>query len=125
MSNPVYRYPLGPGECPDIKGRPIYPGDLVRIYHYTAALRRRRCYLYHVATLYKSENGMNGGIRMLPVHLLNPDTTDKGGEYFLSYDYVQDCHAEIISGLGPEHPFGPEYGLLSFHERKKIGPPLK
>lgn len=120
-----YRYPLGPGECPDIKGRPIYPGDLVRTYHFTDPLRRRKCYLYHVATLYDNNQGFQT-IQMIPVHRLAfSQSQRKSGDHVLSYEGVLGAKAEIISGLAPEDPRGPEYGLLSFYERPKIGPPLK
>lgn len=37
-----------PGECHDSNGVPIYPGDLLRTFHFTGP-RRRKWYLYHVA----------------------------------------------------------------------------
>lgn len=33
----------------DLKGRPIMPGDVLKIYHFTAALRRKRHYMYKQA----------------------------------------------------------------------------
>ncbi len=54
-----------PGECHDSKGIPIYPGDLLRSFHFRGQ-RRRIFYLYHVA-IFDSEAG---GMRMMPASYL-------------------------------------------------------
>jgi hypothetical protein len=33
----------------DKKRRPIHVGDVLKVYHYTAAVRRKRCYMYKQA----------------------------------------------------------------------------
>jgi hypothetical protein len=63
-----------PGECHDSNGVPIYPGDLLRTFHFTGP-RRRKWYLYHVA-VYDTQVG---AMRMMPVEYLEPSVKREGG----------------------------------------------
>jgi hypothetical protein len=81
-----------PGELHDLKGYPIYPGDLLRTFHYYGP-RRKRNYLYHTV-VYR-----DGGLRMVPTEHLEPTKVKGGGDCLLSEDFAQ--HVEIISGYGP------------------------
>jgi len=101
----------------DMNGIPIYPGDLLRTYHFTDARYRRKHYLYHVAV----RSGRHG-MQMVPVQVLERSKRGQGGRCCLT----QACasHAEIISGYGPEpiwldfrdRPVGvkPKHGSLSY-----------
>jgi hypothetical protein len=82
-----------PGEVVDKKGVPIYPGDLLRSYHFRAARRREVYYLYHVATY------QNGAMHMTPAHWLEPSAPRNGGECLLSDGLA--IIAEVIAGTGP------------------------
>jgi len=91
-----------PGELYDLKGVPIYPGDLLRSYHFTGA-RRKRYYLYHTVVL-------DGGLRMVPTSHLEPSKSKEGGSCLLSQDLADN--AEIIAGYGPK-------GCLDYCDRPK------
>lgn len=99
----------GPGECVDCKGVPIYPGDLLRTFHYTGA-RRRKFYLYHVAAEMACERTGHWYIRMLPVAYLNPTQRRKGGDPMLSDELA--AASEVIYGHGPQK-------FMCFTERPK------
>jgi len=72
-----------PGECFDSQGIPIYPGDLLRTFHFIGS-RRRKNYLYHVAVMDREA----GALRMVPVfHLdaaLRDHADNRGGNPLLS-----------------------------------------
>lgn len=91
-----------PGELHDKNGRPIYPGDLLKTYHFTGA-RRKRHYLYHTA-VYK-----DGAMHMVPTSHLQPEEVKGGGSCLLQYG-MHDT--EIILGYGPG-------AYLSFEDRPK------
>ena len=80
-----------PGECYDSRGVPIYPGDLLRTYHFTGP-RRKRYYLYHVA-VFDTEAG---AMRMVPVEWLEPSRPHDGGNPLLSTDLA--TNATIVYG---------------------------
>jgi len=80
-----------PGECVDKHGIPIYPGDLLKTFHYRGR-RRKRNYLYHVAVM----DTEAGGMRMIPTKWLEPSKPHDGGSPLLSDDLAGD--AEIIAG---------------------------
>lgn len=96
-----------PGECYDIKGVPIYPGDLIRSYHFKD-YKGQVYYLYHVA-VYQDK-----AMRMVPVSELEPTKANLGGDCLLSQDVLDDYQAEVIHGHGPE-PY------LDYDERPKKG----
>lgn len=81
-----------PGEVFDKKGVPVYPGDLIRSFHFTGA-RRKKYYLYHTA-VYK-----DGAMHMVPTAHLEPSCVKGGGSCLLSQDLMAD--AEVIAGHGP------------------------
>lgn len=95
-----------PGECYDKNGVPIYPGDLLKSYHFTGA-RRKKYWLYHLATI------RDGAMWIVNVH--NLATTnfilDGGGNLFLTDEWAEKF--EIISGYGPK-------GCVDFEDRPKL-----
>lgn len=80
-----------PGECCDKNGIPIYPGDLLRTFHFTGP-RRRKYYLYHVA-IYDAEAA---AMRMLPTKWLEPTAPRDGGNPLLSDGLA--ASTEIVEG---------------------------
>lgn len=99
-----------PGECYDKNRRPIYPGDLIKSYHFTDRRHGRRHYLYHVAVWNADQQTME----LVPTSHLEPSTVSGGGRCWLSQHYVAE--AEIISGHGPGD-------FLDFTDRPKIETP--
>lgn len=85
------------GECFDKNGIPIYPGDLLKSYHFTGA-RRKKYYLYHIVKIFDCCN-----MKMESVH-------GKGGSCLLTQDLGDN--AEVISGYGPK-------GYLDYTDRPK------
>lgn len=82
-----------PGEVFDANGIPVYPGDLIRTYHFTGP-RRKRYYLYHTA-VYK-----DGAMSLVPVSHLEPSCVrGSDGVCLLLQELMAD--AEIIHGYGP------------------------
>jgi hypothetical protein len=90
---PIKSWWKQPGELSDKNGFPIYPGDLLRTYHFTGA-RRKKYYLYHVAVF------INGYMELVPTCHLQPDRVSGGGRCMLSEALA--AKYEIISGNGPE-----------------------
>lgn len=86
---------LKPGEGIDKNGVPIYPGDLLRSFHFRAARRRKVHYLYHTAVY----NDQSDCMEMVPVSHLEPTKRKGGGQCWLSQELAQ-C-SEIIQGHGP------------------------
>lgn len=82
-----------PGECYDIKGVPIHPGDLLKSYHFTQARWRKRNYLYHTACY------LDGAMWMVPTAELEPTLVGRGGKCLLSDDLA--ATVEVILGHGP------------------------
>lgn len=97
---------IGPGDCHDMHGYPIHPGDLCRQYHFTERRYRRREYLYHVAVW----NEKDAAMEMVPVSELEPSRRGRGGRYWLLPGNASDL--EIIHGCGPGE-------CLDFRERKR------
>jgi hypothetical protein len=81
-----------PGEVFDKHGIPIYPGDLLRTFHFRGK-RRKIYYLYHVAVWDAKYECMS----MVPVSYLEPTRANRGGQCWLS----QGIETEIIDGTGP------------------------
>lgn len=78
----------------DIKGYPLYPGDLVRTYHFTGR-RNKIYYLYHVAV--EDQHGL----RMLPVGWLSASDKRDGGSYYPQQKDMDGLSGQILCGHGP------------------------
>lgn len=94
-----------PGELHDKNGVPIYPGDLIRSFHFRAARRRKVHYLYHTACF------IDGAMWMEPTAKLEPTKAKVGGGCLMSQELLVD--AEVISGSGPGD-------CLDYADRKKV-----
>lgn len=102
-----------PGSVYDKKGRPIYPGDLLRSFHFRGA-RRKVYYLYHVAVWSEKWQTME----MVPTCYLEPSKPDTGGRCWLTQDAVDREQTEIIHGSGPGD-------LLSYEDRPRVFRPAE
>lgn len=78
----------------DMKGYPIYLGDLLRSFHFVGP-RRKMYYLYHTVVLEK------GNLYMVPTSHLESSLANGGGKCLLKW-YQTDTESEIISGHGPD-----------------------
>ena len=83
-----------PGQCYDMHGYPIYPGDLVRTFHF-AGRRRRKHYLYHVIVFEFDSTRGHGYLRMVPAQSLEPTLAKQGGNPLLSDSLAREC--EIVA----------------------------
>jgi hypothetical protein len=92
-----------PGQIHDSNGYPIYPGDLLRSYHFRGK-RNKTYYLYHVAVF------VNGYMEFVPTSHLQPEEVKDGGRGMLGQNY--EGHFTIINGHGPE-PY------LSYEDRPR------
>ena len=81
-----------PGELVDSRGIPIYPGDLLRSYHFTDR-KGRKYYLYHTA-VYR-----DGAMVMVPTCHLEPTRIKGGGSCLMSDEIAATI--KVISGYGP------------------------
>lgn len=45
------------GDLCDKNGVPICEGDILKTFHFTHAVRKRKCYLYHAVTLRRWDDG--------------------------------------------------------------------
>ena len=78
----------------DKRGVPIYPGDLLKTFHFRGARWRKNYYLYHVAV--KDD----GYMKMYPVCWLEPSKQrNRGGPCLLSHEHAAET--EVIQGYGP------------------------
>jgi len=93
-----------PGEVHDKRGVPIYPGDLIRSYHFQDR-RGRTFYLYHTAVF------KDGAMWMVPTDHLQPEKISGGGSCLLSQGLM--ANAVVISGYGPK-------GCLDYTDRKRV-----
>lgn len=93
-----------PGDLHDKKGVPIYPGDLLKTFHFIGS-RGKKYYLYHVACY--QDNMMVA----VPTCHLEQTKVSGGGKYRMSQDLL--LHTEVISGCGPG-------AILGYEERKKV-----
>jgi hypothetical protein len=91
----------------DKTGRPILPGDTLKVYHYRARLRRERRYMYKYVTGYH-ESG-----KALVVDHLQPGSTP----YWLLLDGKTKQDIEIVQG------FAGVPGGCDFRDRKPIDKP--
>lgn len=88
---------MKPGEGYDSKGVPIYPGDLVRSYHFTGARWRKKYYLYHVAVWDAAKERMG----MVPTSHLEPTLQGFGGDCTLETYMRHSVESRVIHGRGP------------------------
>ena len=93
----------------DKTGRPILPGDTLKVYHFRAALRREHRYMYKHVTGYH-ESG-----KALVVDHLQPGSTP----YWLLLDGKTKQDIEIVQG------FAGVPGGWDFRDRKPIDKPTK
>lgn len=87
-----------PGKVFDIKGVPIYPGDLIRTYHFRD--KRRTYYLYHVAVW----NAEQAAMEMVPARnlALTPKEQNlQGGRCWALQSILDDGQSVVIAGTGP------------------------
>lgn len=77
----------------DKNGVPVYPGDLIKTFHYTGS-RKKKHYLYHTVV------NKEGYLFMVPTSHLEPSLAKDGGVCLLRIGLTEDC--EIISGMGPD-----------------------
>lgn len=87
-----------PGELHDMRGVPIYPGDLLRSFHFKERSGRTH-YLYHTAVYAFDKDGKHGHMRIVPTSHLEPSKVSGGGDCLLSEDLAATCR--VISGCGP------------------------
>lgn len=84
----------------DKKGREIMVGDVVKIYHYRAALRRQKCYMYKwVLRVEKS-----GDYRYMHFSHLSHGSRE-GFVMPMNGDIKHDW--EIVQGFGPDDTYQP------------------
>jgi len=95
-----------PGTAYDRRGCPIYPGDLIKSYHFTGK-KRKKYYLYHVAVLEEKNEFME----MVPVSHLQKDKIRGGGRCWLRQRYVEN--SEVICGYGPGE-------IISYEDRPRL-----
>lgn len=89
----------------DKNGREIMPGDVLKVYHFTAALRRKKHFMYKQVMI---ADKLRDGTDILRVSRL--DLTDDfytlicDGKHFPDYEIIQsiDCKYE----QRPRHPQG-------------------
>ena len=91
----------------DIKGVPLYPGDLIKTPHFIGA-RRKQYYLYHVVVV------RDGLLWVVPTSQLEPTLKDRGGEVCLDRTGGAEwvSRSEVISGHGPGD-------IVSFEDRPR------
>lgn len=85
----------------DIKGYPIYPGDVLRIFHFIAAVRRERRYMYKVVI---EENGTLYGVDICELATMGIKNAHK---YRLKHNEENGVlpNTEIVQGHGPGEYF--------------------
>jgi hypothetical protein len=93
---------MKPGEVHDKNGIPIYPGDVLRTFHYTHRWGRRKMYLFHVACL--------DGEHLIGVPASDLARKPDGGTFNLLPGNCSDI--EIVQGYGPAP-------LMEFNERPR------
>lgn len=91
-----------PGDVCDVKGVPVYPGDLIRTYHFRGC-RGRHHYLYHVVT-----QDADGVLHLTPASWLAMTERQQrleGGRCYLAAvtdaSGVMKDGGEVLSGHGP------------------------
>ena len=84
--------------------RPLMIGDIIKVYHYTAAKRRKRHYMYKQIIGYKTLGGGNGGkiplVDYFEISHLNLDITENYyvGRYEgikVDYEIIQCLYCAI------------------------------
>ena len=106
-----------PGEAHDKNGYPIYPGDLLRTYHFRG-VRRKVYYLYHVVVWNRKEKIME----MVPASHLVPSRRKGGGRAWIFKGGILH-DSEIIDGVGPGEDclYFEDRKRMSWQERKRAG----
>lgn len=94
LNGAVRRPTLKDSERPhDKNGVPIYPGDLLKTYHFTGR-RRKKYFLYH--TVVEEE----GRLWIVPTPHLEPTKANGGGKCLIN-EYMDMSQIEVIHGHGP------------------------
>ena len=93
----------------DKKGIPIYPGDVIKIFHFVAALRRRRDYMYKQALSYETYQGVperdepRYHTKLQIDHLVLDDSGKPQTWFRLAQDQVEEGW-EIVQGYAGVEP---------------------
>ena len=100
-----------PGEAWDSRGVPIYPGDLLKSFHFFGR-GKKRYWLYHIVV------DVEGSLRMISTHdewLRRDDVRakEKLPGCLLLREYT--CKTRVIDGYGPQ-------GCLSYEDRPRVKP---
>jgi hypothetical protein len=99
----------------DKNRRKIQVGDILKVYHYRAALRRRHCYLYRQVIdceKWTTDHKKSAyAFRISHLDLRNPD-----GGYWEILNNAYRTDIEIVAGLS----LTPDGQLQNFYERPKI-----
>lgn len=77
----------------DMKGVPVYAGDVLRTWHYRSRRYGRKMYLYHVAI------EKDGWLQGVPASALADEKKGDGGRFWLRDDSL--TATEIVQGYGP------------------------
>lgn len=80
----------------DKKGRLVYPGDLIRSFHFKDK-KRKIYYLYHTVVL----NLDYRKLELVPTSELEPSKQNQGGRCWIRQELLDGIEAEIIAGCGP------------------------
>lgn len=92
---------MSPPPVYDKHGRRIKHGDLLKTYHFTAALRRQRQYLYHVVRHNHAHDRLQG----IPFHELanyGDPLADCSGRFVLIQSHLDCSDVEVIACTGAE-----------------------
>lgn len=92
----------------DVKGYPIFPGDVLRSFHFKGCGRKNH-YLYHVATIDDDNR-----LWAIPAQYLSPDVKRTGGDCLLTESLVQNHEIEIVQGQPTRH-------YICKHDRPRKG----
>ena len=100
----------------DINGRRIMPGDLIRLFHFRAAHRRRKCYTYHYVIRSDKNWNVATGPYLRACHMgnLKHGKPLTAGNSFRLLGNESGC--EIIDGNSFQEPNGE---LICWYERPK------
>jgi hypothetical protein len=100
-----------PGELHDSKGYPIYPGDLLKTFHFRGC-RKRLHYLYHVARYVRPDDALGAGyMRMMNTCELEPTKAGQGGCPMLSPGLASNCEIVYSAVVNDD--------ILCLHDRPK------
>ncbi len=91
----------------DKHGRQIYPGDLIKSFHFQGRRWRKKYYLYHTAVEEK------GRLWLVPTAHLEPTKVSGGGKCQLCQEIIDANDGEIILGYGPGD-------ILDYKDRPRV-----